>query len=330
MMMQKIHLQSEVSASSQFTHGNYTGYQPYFYELAYNDNKERKYKPFDIDEDYRFGPDYQLPRGIEPTIPSLSELILPDHLIDTILKQSNKYAHQQTRLPPEIPDPKDPKGLPIPNPLYLDPEKEKAITESELLYFFACYYYMGFTKLPSKTDYWTRPGTYKCTPEHWMKDGKFPRDRFLYIWRNIHLEEIEPTSLSTKEDFDDIEEEDDGNIEPTPAKMTHQEYDEEQREHWEHDDDSEEQANNDDEHYDTSSDYDTDTEHKDERNVDLWYQKVKIFLDHVNKISQKCCKHPSFALSINEMMKLFKGRSNMTFRMKKKPIKEGFKFFCDV
>ena len=63
-----------------------------------------------------------------------------------------------------------------------------------------------------------------------MKDGKFPRDRFLYIWRNIHLEDIEPTSLSTKEDFDDIEEEDDGNIEPTPAKMTHQEYDEEQRE----------------------------------------------------------------------------------------------------
>ena len=190
---------------------------------------------------------------------------------------------------------------------------------------------MGFTKLPSKTDYWTRPGTYKCTPEHWMKDGKFPRDRFLYIWRNIHLEEIEPTSLSTKEDFDDIEEEDDGNIEPTPAKMTHQEYDEEWNENWEQDDDSIEQANNDEEHYDTLSDYDTDTEHKDDRNVDLWYQKVKVFLDHVNEISQKCCKHPGFALSIDEMMKLFKGRSNMTYRMKKKPIKEGFKFFamCD-
>ena len=42
------------------------------------------------------------------------------------------------------------------------------------------------------------------------------------------------------------------------------------------------------------------------------------------------CVHPGFAISIDEMMKLFKGRSNMTHRMKKKPIKEGFKFFAMV
>ena len=32
------------------------------------------------------------------------------------------------------------------------------------------------------------------------------------------------------------------------------------------------------------------------------------------------------------MMKLFKGRSKMTYRMKKKPIKEGYKFYaiCDA
>ena len=40
--------------------------------------------------------------------------------------------------------------------------------------------------------------------------------------------------------------------------------------------------------------------------------------------------HPGFAISIDEMMKLFKGRSNMTHRMKKKPIKEIFKFFAIV
>ena len=165
-----------------------------------------------------------------------------------------------------------------------------------------------------------------------MKDDKFPRDRFLYIWRYIHLEDIEPSLLSTEEDFENIKEEDDGNILPTQQKMTHQEYDEEQREHWEHDDDSIEQANNDNKDYDTSSDYDTDTKHDDDRGVNLWYQKVKKFLDHINKISKKCCTHPGFALSINKMMKLFKGRSNITYWMKKKPIKEGFKFFamCDA
>ena len=54
-------------------------------------------------------------------------------------------------------------------------------------------------------------------------------------------------------------------------------------------------------------------------------------MDIVNKLSKKLCKYPGFALSIDEMMKLFKGRSRMTHRMKKKPIKEGFKYFslCD-
>ena len=87
-----------VSADSQFTHGNYTGKVPYFYKLAYNDKKERNYEPFNINEKDWFGPEYCLPRGIEPTIESLSELILPDKLLKKILEQSNKYAHQQTKL----------------------------------------------------------------------------------------------------------------------------------------------------------------------------------------------------------------------------------------
>jgi len=54
-------------------------------------------------------------------------------------------------------------------------------------------------------------------------------------------------------------------------------------------------------------------------------------LNHVNTVSKKLCTYPGFALSIDEMMKIFKGRSHMTVRMKCKPIKEGFKFYaiCD-
>ena len=91
-------------------------------------------------------------------------------------------------------------------------------------------------------------------------------------------------------------------------------------------DESEDESND-------SIDYDTDDDSdygiKDGLN---WFMKSKCSIDHVNEFSRKYCVHPGFAVSIDEMMKLFKGRSNMTFRMKCKPIKEGFKFYamCDA
>ena len=50
----------------------------------------------------------------------------------------------------------------------------------------------------------------------------------------------------------------------------------------------------------------------------------------VNRFSQTHCVHLGFAIIIDEMMKLFKGGLNMTHMMKKKPIKEGFKFYAMV
>ena len=54
-------------------------------------------------------------------------------------------------------------------------------------------------------------------------------------------------------------------------------------------------------------DYNTNQNDNDGRDVELWYQRAKLFLDRVNKFSRTYCKHPGFALSIDEMMKLFKG-----------------------
>ena len=53
-------------------------------------------------------------------------------------------------------------------------------------------------------------------------------------------------------------------------------------------------------------------------------------LDWVNKFLFTHCVHPGFAISIDEMMKLFRDCSNMTHRMKKKPIKERFKFYAMI
>lgn len=61
---------------------------------------------------------------------------------------------------------------------------------------------------------------------------------------------------------------------------------------------------------------------------DGWFAKAAPLVEHVNTVLQRICWHPGFALSIDEMMRLFKGRSIQTHRMKHKPIKEGFKFFA--
>ena len=61
-----------------------------------------------------------------------------------------------------------------------------------------------------------------------------------------------------------------------------------------------------------------------------WYCKAKFMLDWVKEISPTHCIYPGFAISIDEMVKLIKGCSNMTHRMKKKLIKEGFNFYAMV
>ncbi len=73
---------------------------------------------------------------------------------------------------------------------------------------------------------------------------------------------------------------------------------------------------------------DDDNDGADNDDVQSWYHKVEDFLDHVNKTSQKLVKKLSDFLSINKMMKLFKGWSSQTLMMKNKPIKKGFKFWA--
>jgi hypothetical protein len=48
-----------------------------------------------------------------------------------------------------------------------------------------------------------------------------------------------------------------------------------------------------------------------------WYSTISSFIDHVNRVSQKLCKHPGWQVAIDEMLRKFKGKSVETFRMKK-------------
>ena len=174
-------------------------------------------------------------------------------------------------------------------------DKYNEVAEDEILHFIPIYYYSGIVKVPARRDYWKRGATW---PTHWIH-GVMGRDRFDYIWRHIHLSNALDEIGKDKVVVDD--------------EVVLPEQDEDRQF----------------EEYDSGDDGggtdDTPIEET------LWYEKAELLLDFVNDISKKMCKFPGTCVAIDEMMKLFKGRSGMAQRMKKKPIKEGCKFYalCD-
>jgi hypothetical protein len=252
----------------------YTPLEPLISELRYYDGVERPYEPVFplVDAEgaptSRFAPLFVLPDGVPATADCLQLLFLPDSLIQSIVKSTNAYAKRN-----EV------------------PSKLLDIDEADILRFLAIYYYMGIVKLPYRRDYW------KQADDFWPMHQPclcLARNRFDYIWRYLHMTEVEGRDVEVV----DIEGDDDD--EPVALEQD--------------DDRSALQAD------DVEREADT-----------RWYKKAAPLIDHVNKISRTLCKHPGFALSIDEMMTKFKGRSGQTSRMKNKPIKEGFKFFslCD-
>jgi len=170
----------------------------------------------------------------------------------------------------------------------------KQIREDDILYFIAIYFFMGIVQLPSKTDYWRTPD------EFWQPQTvcqKMSRNRFNYVFRYIHLSAADDETVEEDVAIEEEEQDDDDN-----EKIVEEE--------------EEEMIDEDDEAADLPE----------------WLSKVKLLVNHTNSVSKLHCKHPGVYLSIDEMMKLFKGRSLMTHRMRNKPIKEGYKFFaiCDV
>lgn len=209
---------------------------------------------------------------LEPTPLTMSEIFFPDSLLDQMVDATNSYA--ASRLPPS---------------------KREPITRAELLRFYAIYYYMGLVRLPSRKDYW-KGGTDTFWPTH-QPCLSLTRERFEYIWRNLHF--VGGSSAPDEETNINEDEEDD----PPGFEDAEDEVEEDSSEP---SDDPEEEVQ-------------ADTR---------WYKKAALFLDHVSAMSKRICKFPGSRLSIDEMMKRFKGRSLATVRMKNKPIKEGYKFFA--
>ena len=144
---------------------------------------------------------------------------------------------------------------------------------------------------PYKQDYWS--SDHRFWPLHPVVQS-MTQDCYKYVWKNISFVKVE-----------ELDEEREIDKESDSDKYSDGKEEEEE--------DKEEEE-----------------EEPTARTVDeaSWYNKVAPLMDKVLQVSRALCKHPGTKLSINEMMKLFKGRSAQTHQMKKKPIKEGYKFFA--
>ena len=110
------------------------------------------------------------------------KLSLPDSIIDGNVIRSNTYALAGTKLDGKILV----DGVMKKNPRWMHPNKYRDINQQDILFFFTCYYYLGYYRLPARQDYWVQRKPNSCLPAHWI-DRQFPCDKFEYTRCNISL-----------------------------------------------------------------------------------------------------------------------------------------------
>ena len=115
----------------------------------------------------------------------MCKLSLPDSIIDGIVIQSNIYALVYTKLDETILV----DGVMKKNPKWMHPNKYQDISQQDILFFFACYYYMEYCRLPARQDYWVQRQPISYIPAHWM-NGQFSHYKFEYVWCNILFDSL--------------------------------------------------------------------------------------------------------------------------------------------
>ena len=180
---------------------------------------------------------------------------------------------------------------------------------------------MGLVKLPAKKDYWKQGGVW---PAHSVTSG-MSRDRFHYIWQNFHVSYVSnnnnDNNMPEQDENDNLVDDFFGHVGNKDDENDGMEEDVE----WTADDIPDRAT----ETFTESKDVGCDDEYlSSDAEVQTWFHKVEHFLDHVNTVSKGLVDKLSDFLSLDEMMKLFKGRSSQTHMMKNKPIKKGFKFWA--
>ena len=184
----------------------------------------------------------------------------------------------------------------------------RPITSSCIYHFIALIYYFGLVKLPSKRDYWNRSSNYM--PIHPIaKELGMNRDRFLFLWRHIHIGEISTEDIEPDEKDDD---DDDEKLDQTVERV---QQDQEEEVLEKNDGDMPNLVN-------------ASKAKKAEESTKVWFHKLQFLVNHVREVSFDLTFVLGTLLSLDEMMIRYCSRSLETHRIKNKPIGEGYKFFA--
>ena len=167
--------------------------------VAGHGTPEIPYTKMELPEE--FPAEFRLPRGLKFEPATMTDLFLPDKLLDTFVSCSNAYAKKN-----------------------LSKRRYVPIKRKDVLYFFGVYQYMGLVRLPAKDDYFSTEGNW---PLHPLLSG-LSKTWFQYMFRNIHMTEtelldVEEPTFADLEEMGESDNEDDGgdvndcNVEKKPV-----------------------------------------------------------------------------------------------------------------
>ena len=84
---------SSSSEESDDDNVEYTPETPYITELEQSSRRTAEYEPiFNLDETPKFRASFEMPMGISPTAEAMTEIYLPDSLLDKWVRCTNVYA----------------------------------------------------------------------------------------------------------------------------------------------------------------------------------------------------------------------------------------------
>jgi Transposase IS4 len=277
---------------------SYDPYTPFITRLRHRDGTEPEYSPVHDGEIIQFGPYFRIPGGAQIGVESLMQMYFPDWLLEEMVACTRAYADSR-----------------------LTYNKQKKVDKSDILRFIAALYYMGVVRMPAKSDYFSTGYVKDSVPDVWPLHSagiKIKKTMFIYLWRNFHLQKKANTFNFPDEEF------------PAPSDERHveEDFDETEQEEVVAEEEEEDEQDGSSNTSEEEEEEEGEEEEEEPPAVQRWFHKVEGFLKHVNVTSKRICRHPGSFLSIDEMMKRFKGRSNQTHKMKNKPIKEGYKFFA--
>jgi hypothetical protein len=241
------------SSSDEEEEEEYTPLTPWIQEVEHSYRNPVSHEPiFRVGDMTKFGASFELPMGIDVTAAAMAEIFLLDRLLDHRVKCTNKYAAA-----------------------HLPPARRREVSRSKVLRFLATIQYMGVVKLPAKHDYFPGNRSVKRPAKHDYFPGNrsdvlpvhhvimLKKTRFDCLWRWFHTSH---SSGGAPDETTGVTEEEEEFFEEEPQETE--------------------------DGIDFASDdlyYEEDEE--EEAPSPTWYASIQGFIDHVNNVSQKLCKH---------------------------------------